>query len=344
MTVAIITVTSVTPSWAAPSAESIGSAKVAVTTSARAKKALRAINAVDSSLVDNAASADRVQRGKNGSAVTHEGATTAVSADPSDGYTLTRPSGTVGVKPRRAISTRGEQVTPAIVSFTDSGATTVPILRNDGSLQINTVIETASAPQRYSYDLQLPTGGKATLEGGIVIITNAAGEFLSAVAPAWAKDAQGRSVPTHYELDGATLTQVVEHSAAVSYPVVADPWFGIWLFDGFRRAWHTRERGYKYTAALTPWGWAVYTGVATPLPAPAIGVVYGNRMVRWHGWNEWKQRMLGQSPPATMEQQYACHVVGGYNVWKAGLHWDLETWRPSKPDWLGNMVGHGCNW
>jgi hypothetical protein len=40
----------------------------------------------------------------------------------------------------------------------------------------------------------------------------------------WATDAAGRSVPTHYELDGDVLVQVVEHqSGEFSYPIIADP-------------------------------------------------------------------------------------------------------------------------
>ena len=37
---------------------------------------------------------------------------------------------------------------------------------------------------------------------------------MSRVAPAWAVDADGVSVPTHYELRGQQLVQVVEHRSA----------------------------------------------------------------------------------------------------------------------------------
>jgi hypothetical protein len=42
---------------------------------------------------------------------------------------------------------------------------------------------------------------------------------------AWVQDASGVAVPTHYSVDGNTLTQVVEHKDLdnVSYPIVADP-------------------------------------------------------------------------------------------------------------------------
>lgn len=51
--------------------------------------------------------------------------------------------------------------------------------------------------------------------------------FAGASLPAWAVDAKGASVPTHFEADGNVLRQVVSHtSAKVTCPVVADPYMG----------------------------------------------------------------------------------------------------------------------
>jgi hypothetical protein len=52
------------------------------------------------------------------------------------------------------------------------------------------------------------------------------------VEPPWAVDTNGRSVPTHFEVRGAALVQVVDHHTGdFAYPIVADPkykrrWFG----------------------------------------------------------------------------------------------------------------------
>lgn len=49
---------------------------------------------------------------------------------------------------------------------------------------------------------------------------------VATIGAAWAVDANGQAVATHYEIDGTTLTQVVETDARTAYPVVADPsWF-----------------------------------------------------------------------------------------------------------------------
>ena len=54
------------------------------------------------------------------------------------------------------------------------------------------------------------------------------------IAAPWAKDANGKNIPTSYEISGTMLTQKVDHAQGddVTYPVVADPdvhweWWGV---------------------------------------------------------------------------------------------------------------------
>ncbi|WP_229054318.1 hypothetical protein [Aeromicrobium sp. Leaf350] len=55
---------------------------------------------------------------------------------------------------------------------------------------------------------------------------NGQGDLISIAATPWAVDAAGRPVPTHFEINGLSLTQVVEHrSAEFAYGIVADPWW-----------------------------------------------------------------------------------------------------------------------
>lgn len=52
---------------------------------------------------------------------------------------------------------------------------------------------------------------------------------VTTVAKPWAVDARGVDVPTHFEVRGTTLTQVVEHRAGnYTYGIVADPNFLWW--------------------------------------------------------------------------------------------------------------------
>lgn len=115
----------------------------------------------------------------------------------------------------------------------DAGAANVVIPTETGA-QFLTVIAHRSAPQRYTYPLGLPDGAQVTLtEDGGARVAKSDGTTLARVAPAWARDSNGMSVPTHFETDGISLTQVVEHSSApgILYPVVADPNFWQTILD-----------------------------------------------------------------------------------------------------------------
>lgn len=109
-----------------------------------------------------------------------------------------------------------------------NGASSVPLVKDDGSVQILTIIDAAGAPEKYSYALEVPDGASLVVdEDGAVQITGADGKFIGGVAPAWAVDAKGAAVPTRFEVVGAMLTQVIDHrGGGFSYPIVADPWLG----------------------------------------------------------------------------------------------------------------------
>ncbi|WP_031155363.1 hypothetical protein [Streptomyces erythrochromogenes] len=48
----------------------------------------------------------------------------------------------------------------------------------------------------------------------------------------WAKDANGKAVPTSYRLDGNTLVQTIETGPDTAYPVVADPHYTWGIISG----------------------------------------------------------------------------------------------------------------
>jgi hypothetical protein len=67
-----------------------------------------------------------------------------------------------------------------------------------------------------------PVDLRPSRDGEIEVLAPGIDHPVSTVAPAWATDAEGRPVPTHFEVRGSALVQVVNHRGA-SYPVVADP-------------------------------------------------------------------------------------------------------------------------
>jgi hypothetical protein len=93
--------------------------------------------------------------------------------------------------------------------------------------QMLTVIADESAPTRYSYAIDLAAGQRLELTGGGAEVVNADGTTAHLISAPWAKDANGQQVATHFEVEGDSLVQVIDHTdaASVAYPVVADPIF-----------------------------------------------------------------------------------------------------------------------
>lgn len=54
-------------------------------------------------------------------------------------------------------------------------------------------------------------------------------------AAPWAYDANSKTVPTHYEVNGTKLTQIIEHkNGGFAYGITADPfWSKAWKYTKF---------------------------------------------------------------------------------------------------------------
>jgi hypothetical protein len=68
------------------------------------------------------------------------------------------------------------------------------------------VIDGPDAPTKYRFDTTVPAGAVLlpSTDGGAAVV-DAEGLVVAVVAPAWAVDANGQPVPTHYQIDGTTL-------------------------------------------------------------------------------------------------------------------------------------------
>lgn len=187
---------------------------------------------------------------------TTEGASVLIPLGATDGVSIGDVNGTVDVE--LAASEEAPELSETssglLAYDNNDGSYTVPIPGKHGDLQLNTVISSASAPTQYTYELDLPPDVQVESANGSFVFLDHNGSVILLVAPPWAADATGKAVPTRYELEGATLTQVVEHSPEFSYPIVADPWMGIQLF----RSWKQRELSVQLLFPgrdwnVTPW-------------------------------------------------------------------------------------------
>ena len=96
---------------------------------------------------------------------------------------------------------------------------------DSGDLRILIAIDGPTAPTSYAFPIALPEGGGVEPQSdGSIEFVGADGITFAFVKPAWAKDANGSSVATSFEVIGNTIVQHVQHVGA-AYPVVADPAF-----------------------------------------------------------------------------------------------------------------------
>lgn len=168
----------------------------------------------------------------------------------------------------------GDSVTYA-VSFPEEGATRFSAI--------------LSAPPAKSPEWTFESGTHLLLlDDGSVSVSDADG-FLGGIEAPWAIDAAGQSLPTHYEISGSTLTQIVDTTGA-SFPVVADPtvqFFGPYIQVHLNKAESRTAIG----------GYAACAGVLSKSPVPfakllqvscttvaAIGAsqLVGNRCISIH--------------------------------------------------------------
>ncbi|WP_153303486.1 hypothetical protein [Plantibacter flavus] len=301
---------------------------------------LAAVEAVVPETLDAAAPASSTDA--DAAQYSAEGTTVTVPWDASRAATLNSASQELTVSlPFAQQASDGVLLHDGVTAFDNGNAsTTVPVVRGDGSLQIITVIDGAQAPTRYDYDFSVPEGGALTIrEDGVVIITDASGGFSGGVAPAWAKDATGAPVSTWYEVSGNTLTQVVDHSAETAYPVVADPWAGITLFQNFKR--DSYKGDYRYSAWVTPLGAVVLSG-----GGGVGGYIAGQAVFNGAGWDEWKSRFgaTAMTNKATLKHQYNCHVAASVYGLPFTQDYNLERFRTNRSNWPAGVVTHRCNW
>lgn len=210
----------------------------------------------------------------------------------------------------------------------DANSSIVPVVLDDGSVAIHSVLHNAAAPTAYDYKIDLPTGATLQIDadnGGAIAFNENGAPVLFVAAP-WATDANGRGVDTYYTVEGGTLTQHVAVDAETAYPVVADPWLGVNLVAGWDWTW--TSSGWKLNVNPTAWARG-YTGNPNWI------------QVGYAGWDELANRMISSERArlnVSGQQQYVCHMgFAGFDP-----QWNMELWKPAKAlvtQWIGSQ----CN-
>ncbi|MEU5255162.1 hypothetical protein [Streptomyces longwoodensis] len=212
-------------------AETAGEQEV---TAAQVASALSAADARSDALVQEPVPA--TTDADSAAVVSQEAAAVDIPKNAADGVGITTAGGdglTIGI-PDVAAAADSVRLRDGTIAYPGTNGAAQAVVPAQDGVQMLTTITGADAPSRYAYRLSVPAGGQVRVapDGNQATVVDGAGEVLAAVPAVWARDAQGRQVPTHLETDGTTLTQVIDHTGGdFAYPVVADPWwkFGLKL-------------------------------------------------------------------------------------------------------------------
>lgn len=153
----------------------------------------------------------------------------SIPSNPADGVNI----GDINISlPKSDLASSSIPLSEGAFTYPAEGDSANTVIASSGAVQMLTTIANRSADQNYSYELSLSPGQylQATEDGGAAVF-DASGQMHLKVAKPWAKDSNGMDIPTHYVVDGNTLTQIVEHTSVpnAAYPVVADPfWLAPW--------------------------------------------------------------------------------------------------------------------
>lgn len=180
-----------------PSAQAVGSLYPdPVPPEVTAAYVVDSIDAVDDSLVENAAEVPTHATGDLAIDTTVAGVDVSIPTDPSNSVVIGADHGSIELQlPFTEQASDVEVAAKGVAVFdNNNGSATAPIVRDDGTIQINTIIAGPDAPTEYPYAFELPARAQMEQVGGSLLIMSD-GKLVAGLAPAWAKDANGREVP-----------------------------------------------------------------------------------------------------------------------------------------------------
>jgi hypothetical protein len=164
-----------------------------------------------------------------GKAVVTSGAVRVSAPDQSRGtVTVSSAAGFIGIGLPDLGSTQPATVSAAgTVTYGTAGAGADAVQPLSDGVRVLAVAPSAKTKE-FRFPITLQAGSFLALEDGGSVSVNApigngAAGAVGAFQSPWAKDANGKSLPTSYRIEGNTLVQTVVTNADTAYPVVADP-------------------------------------------------------------------------------------------------------------------------
>jgi hypothetical protein len=166
--------------------------------------------------------ASTVRAGNSDFSARADGGLVTIPRDPSDPATVE--SGDVSIAVDLPTGDpAATRVGSTVVYDSDAGSSAVAVQAIPDGLRALVTIDDSSAPHDFPFPL---SGDVARVDGeadGGLTLYDASGSVIGSVDAPWATDANGSPVPTHFSVEGTTVTQVVAFDDSSAYPVVADP-------------------------------------------------------------------------------------------------------------------------
>lgn len=234
-----------------------------------------------------------------------------------------------------------------------------------GSAKFAIEINSPNAPQTFAFRFKQGNGylmPKLNSYGAIDLF-NFENKPVAFVLPPWAYDASSSPVPTHFEVLGDVLTQVVNFKGGnFAFPITADPYLGSDLISNVTAT--LVSGNYNIKIAVTPYLGNLYFQYPTNylffgVLYAAASHTYAVYLVQTFGWDEVLSKLSVKYSTqfrgyvyakTTFKNQFDCHALGAPVVFLstvAGFDnsptWDLEGFRAPSTDYTVWVATH-CNW
>jgi hypothetical protein len=199
-------------------------------------------------------------------------------------------------------------------------------------------------PNRYQFPVKLEVGQYFKKNADeTVSIMNKLDQPTSTILKPWARDKNGKSLQTYFEVEPTFLNQFINFENA-EFPITADPlWCGeVASYVGWN--WRTYYNSGAWSLTIKP----TWCGINMSGPTP------------WASWQEiynkapyheaWAYpQAYGTSLYWSMYNQYVCHtdwkafayLADRKNPWNGSLEYNLEPWRWDKGYW--GFYNSQCN-
>lgn len=254
----------------------------------------------------------------------------------------------VRLAPAAVADRTGETVADKVFFANTEQDTDLWVAPDPGGFEAFAQLRSENSPERLHYRLGLPEGatvGKPDENTGMITVVDKDGRGIAVVGAARAEDSDGESVPARFEVDGSTITMVVEHRGGdFLYPIVADPSvieYDYWQDSGTgigQRGWVANSARFATAFAA---GWAG-TGLYV---SAAGGQNYNNG--EWGAWDLTPFRAGLTIPRAEFQTganaAYTCTYMG---IWPtaAGAAYDSHCAQGYNGTWDVACEVASCDW